>query len=97
MIFIFPFIILELIISIQVGISIGFGYSLAWILGTMLMGIILIQNSHIAIFSGADQLFNQKFNIKRFHDSAISNIVGGLLMVIPGVIGDSFGRTLLIY
>jgi len=97
MIFLFPLFILELVISIQMGINIGVGYSLLWILGTMFLGIILIQNSHIALFSGADQLFNQKLSVKRFHDSAISYIVGSLLIFIPGVLSDTFGLILLIY
>lgn len=97
MIFLFPLFILEFIISLKVGIEIGIGCSLLWILATMFMGIILIKNSHIALFSGADQLFNQKFTIQRFHDSAISYITGSLLIFIPGVLSDIFGLILLIY
>jgi len=97
MILLFPLLFLELFLSIKVGIAIGFGYSLAWILGSMLVGIILIQNSHIALFSGADQLFNQKFTIQRFHDSAISYVFGAFLLILPGVLSDSLGLILLIY
>jgi UPF0716 family protein affecting phage T7 exclusion len=97
MIFLFPLFILEFIISLKVGIEIGVIYSLLWILSTMFIGVILIKNSHIALFSGADQLFNQKFTIQRFHDSAISYLMGSLLIFIPGVLSDSFGLILLIY
>jgi len=97
MILLFPLFILELIISIQMGISIGVGYSLLWILGSMFIGVVLIKNSHIALSSGADQIFTGKLSIQKFHNSALSYLAGSIFLFIPGVLSDTFGLILLIY
>jgi len=97
MILLFPLFILEIVLSIQMGIAIGAGYAVLWTFGSMLLSVILIKSSHIALASGADQIFTGKLSIQKFHNSALSYLTGAILLFIPGVLSDSFGLILLIY
>ena len=97
MILVFPLFIMELIISIRMGMLLGFGDSVLWILSSMVLGIILLKWSHKALLSNINSLSMGKLSIKSFGDASISYLAGSILLIIPGVLSDTFGIFLLIY
>jgi len=97
MLLFFPLFILELLISIRVGISIGFINSVLWIFSSMFLGIILLKESYKALFMSMDSLFKGGISIKAFGDASISYLAGSVLLIIPGVLSDLFGVILLFY
>ena len=97
MIYIIPFLLLELFLSLKVGESIGFGWSVIWIVGSFLIGMGLIQNGATTMKKSMAGLSSGKLNIKSFHDSATSYFLGAILLIIPGVFTDILGAIALLY
>ena len=97
MIYILLFLILELFLSLEVGSSIGFLWSVIWIVSTFIIGMGLIQNAHTTIQGNMQSLKEGKLNMKSFHDSATSYFLGAILLIIPGVFSDILGVIALLY
>ncbi len=97
MIFILLYFIAELLLSIKVGITIGFGWSAAWVIGTTLIGALLLRLSPYAIMDTFNQIALQKFDLFSAQNAAISYIMGAILLIIPGVLSDILGIILLLY
>ena len=97
MIYIFAFFILELFFSLKVGSSIGFLWSVIWIVSTFIVGMGLIQNAHTTIKFNMQNLAMGKLNMKAFHDASTSYFLGAILLMIPGVFSDFLGAIALLY
>jgi UPF0716 family protein affecting phage T7 exclusion len=97
MIYIIPFLLLELFLSLKVGESIGFGWSVVWIVSSFLIGMGLIQNGATTMQKSMAGLSSGKLDIKSFHDSATSYFLGAILLIIPGVFTDILGVIALLY
>jgi UPF0716 family protein affecting phage T7 exclusion len=97
MIYIIPFLLLELFLSLKVGESIGFGWSVIWIVSSFLIGMGLIQNAAMSMKKSMEGLSSGKLNMKSFHDSATSYFLGAILLIIPGVFTDILGAIALLY
>jgi UPF0716 family protein affecting phage T7 exclusion len=97
MIYIIPFLLLELFLSLKVGESIGFGWSVIWIVSSFLIGMGLIQNGATTMKKSMAGLSSGKLNMKSFHDSATSYFLGAILLIIPGVFTDILGAIALLY
>ena len=97
MIYIIPFLLLELFLSLKVGESIGFGWSVIWIVSSFLIGMGLIQNAAMSMKKSMEGLSSGKLNMKSFHDSATSYFLGAILLIIPGVFTDILGIIALLY
>ena len=97
MLFVLIYFILELLVSIKVGIAIGFGWSAVWVIGTSILGAILLRLSPYAIMDSFNHIAFKKFNIIDAQNAAISYILGAILLIIPGVISDILGIFLLLY
>ena len=97
MILVFPLFVLELIISIRMGMFLGFGDSVLWIISSMMLGLILLKQSHKALLTNINGLSMGKLSIKTFGDASISYLAGSVLLIIPGVLSDLFGIILLFY
>jgi UPF0716 family protein affecting phage T7 exclusion len=97
MIYIIPFLLLELFLSLKVGESIGFGWSVIWIVSSFLIGMGLIQNAAMSMKKSMQGLSSGKLNMKSFHDSATSYFLGAILLIIPGVFTDILGAIALLY
>jgi len=95
--YILLFLILELFFSLSVGSSIGFLWSIIWIVTTFIIGMSLIQNAHTNIKANMNSLKEGKLNMKSFHDSATSYFLGAILLIIPGVFSDILGLIALLY
>jgi len=89
--------IIELLASIKLGITIGFGWSLIWVLATSFLGVVLLRLSPYAVMDSFNQIAFKKFNIIDAQNAAISYILGAILLIIPGVFSDILGILLLGY
>jgi UPF0716 family protein affecting phage T7 exclusion len=97
MVYIIPFLLLELFLSLKVGENIGFGWSVIWILSSFLIGMGLIQNGATTMKKSMEGLSSGKLDMKGFHDSATSYFLGAILLIIPGVFTDILGVIALLY
>jgi UPF0716 family protein affecting phage T7 exclusion len=87
----------ELLVSLKVGLLIGFGWSVVWILATAALGGILIQLSPYALMQTFNTMSLSNFDIRNAHNAAISYMLAAILLIIPGVMTDILGLLLLIY
>jgi len=97
MVFIVAYFIIELLASIKVGITIGFGWSFVWVVATSLVGVALLRLSPYAIMDSFNKIGFEKFNIISAQNAAISYVLGSIFLIIPGVFSDILGIFLLIY
>lgn len=97
MLFIIPYLFLELYFSLAVGEKIGFFGSLFWIMTTFVIGLVLLQNAHVTIMKSFNSLSEGKLNGKSFHDASTSYFIGAILLMIPGVFSDFLGVIALLY
>ena len=92
-----PFFLLELYLSLKMGETIGFLWSAIWIVATILIGTILLQNSPNAIMSQMQSVQKGKLNLKKFQDASMSYFIGSILLIVPGVLSDFVGVIALAY
>ena len=97
MIYLIPFLILELFLSLKTGENIGFGWTVIWIVSSFLIGMGLIQNGATTMKKSMAGLSSGKLDMKSFHDSATSYFLGAILLIIPGVFTDILGVIALLY
>ena len=92
-----PFFLLELYLSLKTGESIGFFWSVVWIMTSGLVGVILLQNSPHAIMGQMQSVQRGKLNLKKFQDASMSYFIGAVLLIVPGVLSDFIGVAALAY
>jgi len=92
-----PFFLLELYLSLKTGETIGFFWSVVWIVLSMVIGVILLQNSPNAVMGNMQAMQKGKLNIKKFQDASMSYFVGSIMLIVPGVLSDFFGVIALAY
>jgi len=97
MILIVAYFIIELLASIKLGITIGFGWSVVWVIATSMVGALLLRLSPYAIMDSFNSIGFKKFNIISAQNAAISYVLGAILLIIPGVFSDILGILLLLY
>jgi len=92
-----PFFLLELYLSLKTGETIGFFWSVIWIISSAVIGMILLQNSPHAIMGQMQSVQRGKLNLKKFQDASMSYFIGSILLIIPGVFSDFLGVVALAY
>ncbi len=92
-----PFFLLELYLSLKTGETIGFFWSVVWIMTSAMIGMILLQNSPHAIMGQMQSVQRGKLNLKKFQDASMAYFVGSILLIIPGVLSDLMGVFALAY
>ncbi|WP_295420947.1 FxsA family protein [Sulfurovum sp.] len=97
MFFAIPYFLLELYLSLKTGETIGFFWSVIWIVTSMIVGVILLQNSPHAVIGNMQAMQKGKLDIKKFQDASMSYFVGAILLIIPGVLSDFLGLMALGY
>ena len=97
MLILVAYFIIELLASIKLGIAIGFGWSVVWVIATSLLGGLLLRLSPYAIMDSFNSIGFKKFNIISAQNAAISYILGAILLIIPGIFSDILGILLLFY
>jgi 2-isopropylmalate synthase/UPF0716 protein FxsA len=97
MLLIVAYFIIELLSSIKLGITIGFGWSVVWVVATSIAGALLLKLSPYAIMDSFNKIGFEKFNIVSAQNAAISYVLGAIFLIIPGVFSDILGIFLLFY
>lgn len=92
-----PFLLIELYLSLRVGESIGFVWTVVWIIVTMLLGFKLLNMSPEAVGSQMSLVGRGKLKIDKFKQSSMAYFFGAVLLILPGVFSDFIGLILLIY
>ena len=92
-----PFFLLELYLSLKTGETIGFFWSVVWIMSSGIIGVILLQNSPHAIMGQMQSVQKGKLNLKKFQDASMAYFIGSILLIIPGVLSDFVGLMALGY
>jgi len=92
-----PFFLLELYLSLKTGESIGFFWSVIWIVSSAVLGMILLQNSPHAIMGQMQAVQRGKLNLKKFQDASMAYFIGSILLIVPGVLSDLMGVAALAY
>ncbi len=87
----------ELLVSLKVGLIIGFGWSVVWILATAALGALLIQLSPYALMQTFNNISLYQFSIQSAHNAALAYLFAAILLIIPGVATDVIGLFLLLY
>ncbi|ADV46162.1 FxsA family protein [Nitratifractor salsuginis] len=87
----------ELFVSLKVGTVIGFGWSVVWILSTMILGALLLKLSPYALWNNFQTFNFGKFDLRDVHNASIAYMAGAILLIIPGVLTDLIGIALLLY
>ena len=87
----------ELFVSLKVGILIGFGWSVIWILFTMVLGGLLLRLSPYALMSNFQSFNFGRFDVCDVHNASMAYLLGAILLIIPGVLTDMIGAGLLLY
>jgi len=86
-----PFLIAELILSLKVVEMIGAMWSLVWIIGTIFIGTTLLKNSQYAILGSMTAVSKGKLDLRNFQNASMAYMFGALLLIIPGILSDTFG------
>lgn len=92
-----PFLLAELILSLKVVESIGALWSVVWIVGTILVGTTLLKNSSYTIMGNLNAVSQGKLDLQSFQNASMSYVFGAVLLIIPGILSDSFGVLALSY
>ena len=92
-----PFLIAELILSLKVVETIGALWSVVWIIGTMFAGVVLLKNSQYAIFGSLNEVSKGKLDLQSFQNASMAYMLGSILLIIPGILSDTFGVMALLY
>jgi len=92
-----PFFLIELYLSLKVGKSIGFFWSVVWIMGSFMLGMALLKNSQQTMVGNMFAMQRGKLDMRKFQNASMSYFAGALLLIIPGVFSDFLGLLALIY
>ncbi|HIQ28393.1 MAG TPA: FxsA family protein [Sulfurovum sp.] len=92
-----PFFLIELYLSLKTGESIGFFWSVIWIILSFSLGMILLQKSSQTMMVNMNAMRQGKLDIQRFQNASMSYFIGAVLLIIPGVFSDFLGIIALFY
>jgi len=97
LIFLVPFFLIELYLSLKTGEEIGFLWSVIWIMGSFMLGIALFQKSQHTVLGNMQSMKMGKLDMKGFQNASMAYFVGAILLMIPGVFSDLLGLLALVY
>jgi UPF0716 family protein affecting phage T7 exclusion len=87
----------ELLVSLKVGLTIGFGWSVIWIIGSAMLGGLLIRLSPYALMQTFNTMNLSDFDVRNAHNAALSYLFAAILLLVPGVVTDGLGLVMLLY
>jgi len=92
-----PFFLLELYLSLTVGENIGFMWSAIWIIISMLIGVRVLQSSHLSLMGNLSSVSRGKLSMRSFQNASTAYLLGAIFLIIPGVLTDFLGLVALCY
>ena len=97
MFLIIPFFLIELYVSLKMGESIGFLWSVIWIVGSFMLGMVLLQKSQQTMMGNMNAMKQGKIDMRKFQNAGMSYFIGSILLIVPGVFSDFLGVLALVY
>jgi UPF0716 family protein affecting phage T7 exclusion len=94
---IIPFALIELYLSLKTGESIGFLWSVIWIILSFALGMMLLQKSSQTMMGNMQSMRQGKLDLRRFQNVSMAYFIGAILLIIPGVFSDFLGVIALFY
>jgi UPF0716 protein FxsA len=94
---IIPFALIELYLSLKTGESIGFLWSVIWIVLSFALGMLILQKSSQTMVGNMQSMRQGKLDLRRFQNVSMSYFIGAILLIIPGVFSDLLGVIALFY
>lgn len=94
---IIPFALIELYLSLKTGETIGFFWSVVWIVLSFALGMILLQKSSQTMMGNMQSMRQGKLDLRRFQNVSMAYFIGAILLIIPGVFSDFLGIIALFY
>jgi len=94
---IIPFFLIELYLSLKTGETIGFLWSVIWIMGSFMIGMALLQKSQHTIMGNMQSMKVGKLDVKGFQNVSMAYFIGAIFLIIPGVFSDLLGIFALCY
>ena len=94
---IIPFALIELYLSLKTGETIGFLWSVIWIILSFALGMVLLQKSSQTMVGNMQSMRAGKLDLKRFQNVSMAYFIGAILLIIPGVFSDLLGVIALFY
>ena len=88
---IIPFALIELYLSLKTGETIGFFWSVVWIVLSFALGMMLLQKSSETMMGNMESMRQGKLDLRRFQNASMSYFIGAILLIIPGVFSDFLG------
>ncbi len=92
-----PFFLIELYLSLKTGETIGFFWSVIWIILSFMLGMMLLQKSSQTMMGNMQSMKQGKLDMKRFQNASMSYFIAAILLIIPGVFSDFLGLIALFY
>ena len=92
-----PFFLIELYLSLKTGETIGFFWSVIWIILSFMLGMMLLQKSSQTMMGNMQSMKQGKLDMKRFQNASMSYFIAAILLIIPGVFSDFLGVIALFY
>ncbi len=97
MFLVIPFFLIELYLSLKTGETIGFFWSVVWIMLSFMVGMMLLQKSQHTMMGNMQSVKLGKLDMRKFQNASMSYFVGSILLIIPGVFSDFLGVIALFY
>ena len=94
---IIPFALIELYLSLKTGETIGFLWSVIWIVLSFALGMMLLQKSSQTMMGNMHSMRQGKLDLRRFQNVRMAYFIGAILLIIPGVFSDFLGLISLLY
>ena len=94
---IIPFALIELYLSLKTGETIGFLWSVVWIVLSFALGMMLLQRSSQTMMGNMQSMRAGKLDLRRFQNVSMAYFIGAILLIIPGVFSDFLGVIALFY
>lgn len=92
-----PFFLIELYLSLKTGETIGFFWSVIWIVLSFALGMMLLKKSSQTMMTNMNAMRQGKLDMRRFQNASMSYFIGAVLLIIPGVFSDFLGVIALLY
>jgi len=97
MFLVIPFFLIELYLSLKTGETIGFFWSVVWIMLSFMIGMILLQKSQHTMIGNMQSVKLGKLDMRKFQNASMSYLIAAILLIIPGVLSDILGVLALLY
>ena len=75
-----PFFLIELYLSLKTGETIGFFWSVVWIVLSFALGMMLLQKSSQTMMGNMQSMRQGKLDMRRFQNASMSYFVGAILL-----------------